>query len=112
MLVLIFIYSLEAKVKRLGKTAAVSWCCTDPDYLQSLKTAKEKTRLQVLENLHQTSAERLFLLDLMKKYASKFYVQGFFSVDFIADIGFSMAKHILFPQLEKKNSQLNQYKHF
>lgn len=60
---------LESKEKKYRKSAGVSWVSTDPAYLQSLKTAKEKTRLKVLEKLQQTAAEGLLLLDLMKKYA-------------------------------------------
>ncbi|KAH3836791.1 hypothetical protein DPMN_110166 [Dreissena polymorpha] len=61
---------LETKLKKKGKKAGVKWDSTNVDYLRTLKTAQEKLRLQILETLQQTTAERLFLLDLMKKYAS------------------------------------------
>ncbi|XP_052268778.1 uncharacterized protein LOC127870161 [Dreissena polymorpha] len=60
---------LETKLKKKGKKAGVKWDSTNVDYLRTLKTAQEKLRLQILETLQQTTAERLFLLDLMKKYA-------------------------------------------
>ncbi|KAH3749503.1 hypothetical protein DPMN_184001 [Dreissena polymorpha] len=54
---------LETKLKKKGKKAGVKWDSTNVDYLRTLKTAQEKLRLQILETLQQTTAERLCLLD-------------------------------------------------
>lgn len=63
------IKKIENGMKKWEKQLCLTWTEDSPLYQENLTSAKEKQRMAILTRLQQVTAERLFLLDLMKKYA-------------------------------------------
>lgn len=70
-IVVFFSFRITSTVQKMEKRLKVRWNKTNKNYNKNLSTAKEKRRMSVLVKLQRNSAERHFLLNLIRKYASK-----------------------------------------